>query len=216
MPDIATALKTALTAQVLNKDINGWHEEEEKRINPPDRKKVEIVSLTEMVFNYIRDNPGVTCKQVGEWFDRQGYKTSSTTSLASQFVSAGMASRDAAGRITMIAQKYAPPVTKPPKPSREERKARKEDYKQRAAKRLATLAAKKQAMAQATVAKREELNAKIVAAPGIAALQVQPTLSTLPQPTPPTLLSMTPAQIIDALSVRQARELYAALKEFFG
>ena len=111
MPDIATALKNALTAQVLNKDIIGWHEEEEKRINPPDRNKVEIVTLTEMVFNYIRDNPGVTCKQVGEWFDRKGYKTSSTTSLASQFVSAGMANRDVAGRITMIAQKYTPPVT---------------------------------------------------------------------------------------------------------
>lgn len=216
MPDLATALTNALTAQVLNKDIKGWHEEEEKRINPPDRKNVVVVSLTEMVFNYIRDNPGVTGKQVGEWFDRQGYKISSTTSLAAQFVKAGMAHRDGSGRLHMLTQKYAPPVNKGLNLSAAGRKARKEDYKQRAAKRLATMAAKKQAAAQAAVVKREELNAKIVAAPGIAALQVQPTLSTLPQPTPPTLLNMTPTQIIDALSVRQARELYAALKEFFG
>lgn len=207
MPDIATALQTALSARVLNNDIKEWHEEEENRIHPKETTQHEhmaVTPLTAQVFNYIRDNPGVTSRQVSDYFERKGYKSSSTTSLAAQFVRGGMASRDAAGRITMLAQKYAPPITKPPKLPREERNARKEDYRRRAAKRLATLAAKKEA--------------------GIAALQVQatppqPTQTTQlaqPQPAQPLLLNMTPAQIIDALSVRQARELYAALKEFFG
>lgn len=231
MPDLASALKAALTAQVLNKDIKNWHDEEEQRANPQatpapaptpapasmERKKVVIVSLTEMVFNYIRDNPGVTNKQIGEWFHARGYKVSSTTSLAAQFVSAGMASRDAAGRITMLAQKYAPLRTSATAMTKDERRARKEDYRQRAAKRLATLAAKKQAAAQAAVDKRAAIQAAqglndIVTAPGIVALQPQATA------TPPvlSLAHLSPEQIIDSLSARQARDLYAALKEFFG
>lgn len=214
MSDLATALRNALAAQTLNKDINNWHAEEEKRLHSPqqsmDRKKVVIVSLTEMVFNYMRDNPNKTNQEITSHFEANGYKYSSVSSLVTQFVNAGMATRNAEGRITMQAKTYASPSV----PSKLATKAnkRKDDYKQRSIKRLATLAAKKQAMAQATVAKREEIKAQTSTSPGIAALRPQ----TAPVQLQPALISMAPEQIIDALSVRQARELYAALKEFFG
>ena len=99
MPDIKTALEKAL---------NDW--EPPVPIPPPASAKPYFTvtnNVTRVTFDYVRDNPGKTRKEVATALEVQGFKTSSVTSLLGQMVKQG-AMRESAHLLYVTASEYAP------------------------------------------------------------------------------------------------------------
>jgi hypothetical protein len=99
MPDIKTALEKAL---------NDW--EPPVPIPPPAPAKPYFTvtnNVTRVTFDYVRDNPGKTRKEVATALEVQGFKTSSVTSLLGQMVKQG-AMRESAHLLYVTASEYAP------------------------------------------------------------------------------------------------------------
>ena len=99
MPDIKTALEKAL---------NDW--EPPVPIPPPAPAKPYFTvtnNVTRITFDYVRDNPGKTRKEVAVALEAQGFKTSSVTSLLGQMVKQG-AMRESAHLLYVTASEYAP------------------------------------------------------------------------------------------------------------
>jgi hypothetical protein len=99
MPDIKTALEKAL---------NDW--EPPVPIPPPAPAKPYFTvtnNVTRITFDYVRDNPGKTRKEVATALEVQGFKTSSVTSLLGQMVKQG-AMRESAHLLYVTASEYAP------------------------------------------------------------------------------------------------------------
>ena len=97
MPDIKTALEKAL---------NDW--EPPVDIPPPAKPYFTVTNnVTRVTFDYVRDNPGKTRKEVAIALEVQGFKTSSVTSLLGQMVKQG-AMRESAHLLYVTASEYAP------------------------------------------------------------------------------------------------------------
>lgn len=221
MPDIGTALRNALASKPLIQEINQWDDEENRRMQnetapkqpqptaseqpeQPQRKTVKITTLSERIFEYVRDNPNSYGKEVIDALSKEGFNPTSTASLLTQYVRAKMAVKDAAGRYTMLIQKYAPIRIEPLKQPKDVAAARKEDYRRRIEKRKLTLAAKREAVARAIDSGKS----------GIAVLHPEPTKTVAPTPTAKPTTNVQ--EMLNSLPLLQARALYDELKKLFG
>ena len=98
MPDIKTALEKAL---------NEWEPEPMPETTPTKPYFTVTNNVTRITFEYVRDNPGKTRKEVAKALEKQGYKTSSVTSLLGQMVKQGMM-RERAHLLYATTNEYAP------------------------------------------------------------------------------------------------------------
>ena len=119
MPDIASALQKALS---------DWEPTSTPTPATPTTKPYFSVTnnVTRVTFDYVRDNPGKTRKEVALALEKQGYKTSSVTSLLGQMVKQGLF-RESTGLLYVTTGEYTPlksskkmkaVAEKPPAPQR--------------------------------------------------------------------------------------------------
>lgn len=224
MPDIKSALHAALfrapthVQTVVQKTIEEWDEEGEKHfpINNPSvppvpmptpvqtNPRVRVLNnVMRETFNCIKANPGLRNKEIAAVLLKQGFKTSSVTSIPSQLLHAGLAERRD-GTYYAIVDEYQPigPTDK----------------------RKVT-ALKKKVAELKEVAKSRGIADLPVQAPaqGLAALAAAPapTEHTAQEPPKAKRFAMlttpqTPEQIVKGMTAYQARELYDHLKQLFG
>lgn len=104
MPDLQTALTTAIKSQVLSTTINEWEEEEKQTMQTATQTQPQAPimqtqtkingnskltltgNLSKDIFIYIRDNPGCLRADVRKVFIAAGFKEASIGSLVSQMV----------------------------------------------------------------------------------------------------------------------------------
>lgn len=124
MPDLQTALTTAIKHQVLTTTINEWDEEEKQtmqaqpqapimqtqtQINGNTKTTATFTgNLSKDIFSYIKDNPGCLGTDVRKVFIEAGYKESSIGSLVSQMIRNKMVSRNEVGNLEAIRVYYKP------------------------------------------------------------------------------------------------------------
>ena len=104
MPDIKTALSTALTE--WEQDDKQQEKQMQKAPYVPHFKVTN--NVTRATFDHVKDNPHQSCKTICATLEKRGYKTSSIGSLLTQFVKNGLCVRDANGNYTAIAHEYTP------------------------------------------------------------------------------------------------------------
>jgi len=123
MPDLQTALTTAIKNQVLSTTINEWEEEEKQTMQaqpqaPIMQTKINGNSkltltgnLSKDIFTYIRDNPGCLRADVRKVFIEAGFKEASIGSLVSQMVRNKMVSINEVGNLEAKRVYYKPLVS---------------------------------------------------------------------------------------------------------
>ena len=186
MPDLQTALTTAIKHQVLSTTINEWEEEEKQTMQAATQPQAQAPimqtqtqingnskltltgNLSKDIFVYIRDNPGCLRADVRKVFIEAGYKEASIGSLISQMVRTNMVSINDVGNLEAN-RVYYKPIT----------------------------ISKKKKLAKA-IAKAAKPKAQ-----GIAALA--------PEPTQDTAKGQEAIDKVLALPVREARAVYDAL-----
>lgn len=194
MPDIQTALSNA-----LKNTINNWEKDDMQTtqtntqpqgINYDTRKKLFGVTnnVTRATFEFIKKHPNLTNAEICADMEKLGYKESSVGSLLAQFAKQGLAERDDRGRYITIVPEYRPLKAK---------------------KKVAKVVPK-----PVEVRPKRKYEKK-VHAEGIAALRPEATTE-MPRRTALIVRAQTPDDIIKNLTVFQARDLYALLKEIFG
>lgn len=104
MPDIKTALSTALTE--WEQDDKQQEKQMQKTPYVPHFKVTN--NVTRATFDHVKDNPHQSCKTICVALEKRGYKSSSIGSLLTQFVKNGLCVRDANGNYTAIAHEYTP------------------------------------------------------------------------------------------------------------
>ena len=89
----------------LNKVLTEWNTPEAQ----PAAKPYFTVTnnVTRATFDYIRDNPGKTRKEIAVVLEAKGFKTSSVTSLLGQMVKQGMV-RESTGLLYVTTNEYTP------------------------------------------------------------------------------------------------------------
>jgi len=221
MSDIKSALHAALfrppVAAVLNQTLKEWDEEGEKHfpINNPSvptpmptpvqtNPRVRVLNnVMRETFNCIKARPGLRNKEIADVLLKQGFKTTSVTSIPSQLLHAGLVERRD-GTYYAIVDEYIPigPTDK----------------------RKVTALRKKVAELK-EVAKSRGIADLPVQAPaqGLAALAAAPahTEPTAQEPPKAKRFAMlttpqSPEQIVKGMTAYQARELYDHLKQLFG
>jgi hypothetical protein len=215
MPDIKSALTAALlrppVAAVLNQTLKEWDDEGEKHF-PINNPSVPVQTKTSHkiknnvmreTFAFIKAHPGLKGPEIGEHMERRGFKSKSTTSVASQLVREGQAER-VDGRYYILANEYSP-------------------IKQTSTSKITQLRRRVEELK--VVAKGKGIADLPVQAPaqGLAALAapVAHTAPTPEEPPKPKRFAMlttpqTPEQIVKGMTAYQARELYDHLKQLFG
>ena len=198
MPDMQTALANALNNQLRN-TINDWEKDDMQTtqtntqpqgMNYDTRKKLFGVTnnVTRATFDFVKKHPNLTSPEICADMEKLGYKSSSVSSLIAQFVVQGLAERDDRGRYLIIVPEYRPLKAK---------------------KKVAKVVPK-----PVEVRPKRKYEKK-VHAEGIAALRPEATTE-MPRRTALIVRAQTPDDIIKNLTVFQARDLYALLKEIFG
>lgn len=171
-------------------------------------------NVSRETFNYVRDNPGKTRKQVVQDLVAKGFKETSVSSLINQLTVANQITRGVGDVLVANVKEYIPIKAKDLKnlrASKQALKAKELLAKAKAARAEKRAAKQAPARSQATVAQhiiaKEEPKQKYQPkeAAGIAAL------STTSVP----LIDLTAEKILDTLGVRQAKVLYAELKKIF-
>lgn len=210
MPDIHTALKTALEKgrrEYLSKTLDAWEQDEketqlEKPVATGKQNLFEVTNnVTRATFEYVRDNPRCTKEDVLKALSQ--YNESSVGSLLAQFVLQERIVRDAEGRYTTIVYDYKPLMT------------RSKWYKHKGIEPRSYNSKKKEKGKKVIVIKRrtvEDVEAAR-AASGIETLAVAEAKSVgrFKQYKP-----WSPDEIVNTLNVMQARQLYDYLKNVFG
>lgn len=164
MPDIKTALEKAL---------NDWEPEPTPETTPAKPHFKVTNNVTRITFDYVRDNPGKTRKEIALALEAQGYKSGSVTSLLGQMVKQGLF-RESAELLYATTNEYTP---------------------LKSSKKMKDLAPQRKVI---TITRR-----------------AAPEVEHKPLPTT-AKFSATIPQLLDTLSVVQARELYDALRKIFG
>jgi hypothetical protein len=202
MPDIKTALEKALA-----QTANAWAADDEahQQIQPQQEKTVpttntaptttekkEIPNVSRITFEFIRDNPGLTHKQVTDRLVAQGYKENTVSSLAYQMLRVRLVVADANGGLTAVVREYVPIQTS----LQRKKKAKVAPPKSK----------------QVTIVNTrtgEVINPK---PSGIAALPTHQIAAAM-YPTP---AEWSVDSVIGSLNVRQAMAVYAELRNIFG
>ena len=192
MPDIKTALTTALTtatSNTLSQEINAWDEEETTRTTAKRLFPVRN-NVARETFNMVKTNPGLPAMQYVEMLNKKGFKESSTTSILSQLVRTGQVARNDVTRTLVVAQPEYTPIKNlsKAKPQATPRKQRKVEEK------------KAGNTHQSSV--------------GIAALKNE---TAEPKGVTSIILqrNWTPESVIDKLTLPQAKQLFEALSKYF-
>jgi hypothetical protein len=164
-------------------------------------------NVSRATFDYVRDNPGKTRKEIVKGLVANGFKVTSVSSLINQLMITGQIARTEAGFLVTTTSGYKPINSSALKKIRATTKT----AKVKAARVEKRAAKKPPAQSQATVAQhsiaKEEPKQKYQPkeAAGIAAL----SQTSVP------LVDLTAEKILDGLGVRQAKVLYAELKKIF-
>ncbi len=189
MPDLQTALTTAIKQQVLSTTINEWEEEEQQTMQAQTQPQAPIVqtkingnskltltgNLSKDIFVYIRDNPGCLRADIRKVFIEAGFKEASIGSLVSQMVRNKMVSTNEVGNLEAKRVYYKPLVSG---------------------------------------TKRKEMNKKLGVArdkPKAAKPQAQGIAALAPEPTQDTDKGQEAIDKVLSLPVREARAVYDAL-----
>ena len=89
----------------LNKVLNEWNTPEAQ---PATKAYFSVTNnVTRITFDYVRDNPGKTRKEVAAALEVQGFKPSSVTSLLGQMLKQGLM-RESAHLLYVTVNEYAP------------------------------------------------------------------------------------------------------------
>jgi hypothetical protein len=108
MADIKTALSSALKEWDKPNTTNNTEDKKmDARSNMPQTFKTTN-NITRMTFDYVRDNPGLTAKQVGQHIASLGLKAHSAIAMMSASVGCGMMRRDEQSRYYTIVDEYRP------------------------------------------------------------------------------------------------------------
>jgi hypothetical protein len=125
MPDLQTALTTAIKNQVLSTTINEWDEEEQQTMQAQPQvaimqtqtkingnSKLTLTgNLSKDIFVYIRDNPGCLRADVRKAFIDAGFKDSSIGSLITQMIRIKMVSTNEVGNLEAKRVYYKPLIS---------------------------------------------------------------------------------------------------------
>lgn len=129
MPDLQTALTTAIKNQVLSTTINEWEEEEQQTMQAQPQTQTQTQApivqtkingnskltltgnLSKDIFVYIRDNPGCLRADIRKVFIEAGFKEASIGSLVSQMVRNKMVSTNEVGNLEAKRVYYKPLVS---------------------------------------------------------------------------------------------------------
>jgi hypothetical protein len=127
MPDLQTALTTAIKHQVLTTTINEWDEEEQQTMQAQSQAQPPIMqtqtqingnskltltgNLSKDIFVYIRDNPGCLRADIRKVFIEAGFKEASIGSLVSQMVRNKMVSINEVGNLEAKRVYYKPLIS---------------------------------------------------------------------------------------------------------
>ena len=127
MPDLQTALTTAIKHQVLSTTINEWEEEEKQTMQAQTQPQIQPMqtqtqingnskitltgNLSKDIFVYIRDNPGCLRADVRKVFMAAGFKEASIGSLVSQMVRNKMVSINEVGNLEAKRVYYKPLIS---------------------------------------------------------------------------------------------------------
>ena len=167
-------------------------------INPTTTVTHPPLNITRTIFNLVRDNPGIGYEQCLQQVTLLGARYESVRSLIGQFITANIMEMRDGSMLFTVEPEYVSPTSR----YREvvARKQMEEELKRRAeitAKRLATRMANK---------KMQEKPAPAPVAP-VAPVAV---------PDPVIAAMFNPAEIVESLTLRQARAVYDELKKIFG
>jgi hypothetical protein len=220
MPDMQTALKTA-----LSQTLQDWDDDEEPSSVQPVSTSVPQPSqniqgipmtkqlfpiknnITRVTFNYIRDNPGSTRKEIITALEHQDYNSGSTSSLISQLRKNGLVHMTN-DLYYADADEYAP--LKKVKPlKRDGLKAAREPiakrkYEKKAVTGIGALLREK--LDSAPMPSQDALDAAAYAMGGHTPNRRFVSL----------VRTKTPHDILQDMTVYQAHELYVHLKQMFG
>jgi hypothetical protein len=212
MPDLQTALTTAIKHQVLTTTINEWEEEEQQTMQAATQTQApsmqtKIVSipsptltgnLSKDIFVYIKENPGCLRSDVRQTFTASGFNESSIGSLITQMIRSKMVSINEVGNLEAKRVYYKPLVS----------------------------GAKRKEMNKKLGTARDKPKAAKPKAQGIAALAPEPTQNTdkgrealdrvLAKPVREARAVYDALCILRDLDVGDARYMYAELHKLFG
>lgn len=187
MPDIQTALQSALKQ---------WEDPQEQTVQTQptqtsDTKSYFTVTnnVSRVTFDYVRGNPGLRCGEICDALAAQGFKRASVSSLLGQMVLAELLRRDTDRKYWAVKPEYEPFSTYTLRKDRSKANPRKLVSQTRAMKNY--------------LPKKETPKAE----------PVQPVP---PAPQPEVKICNSVDELIDTLTIAQARDLFARLKKMFA
>jgi len=188
MPDIQTALTTALTQSRVREIPADWDETNSTKESTVKQLFQPSNNVTRETFNFVRDNPGHTAKQIKTHMVARGFNDSSVGSLLGQLVRSSMLELHMSSKTyRALTKEYTPIKISTLKLSR--------TLEKKAAKKAIQAIKKQQPVA------------------GIATLTAPRTQATLTQPVSQQL---TAKQVLETLSIKEAHMLYRELQTMFG
>ena len=218
MPDIQTAFKAALSKTLQDWDDDGETFPHPASVQPvsnpvstpsqeiPMKKTFNVSNnISRVSFEYVKNHPGSTRKEIIQALDHQGFNSGSTSSLIAQ-MRRNKLIHETNGAFYADVEEYRPLK------SLKAIKKMEGDY---------SPAWKRKYEKKDTVGIGALLQAKIEAKPSEAALDASAAFSTgTPAPTNKRFVSLVrnrePQDVLKDMTVYQARELYIHLKQMFG
>ena len=94
----------------LSEILNEWeldNQQQEKQVKHIPHFKVTN-NVTRATFDYVKNNPRQSCKEICAALEKDGYKPSSVGSLLAQFVKNGLCNRDNMHNYTTAVDEYSP------------------------------------------------------------------------------------------------------------
>lgn len=152
------------------------------------------VHASRTVFNLVRDNPGIERDECAAKAVKLGVVPGSASSLVAQFVTAGIFEYRQGGLFAK--------VTEYESPSTAIRRLRREAEEKAEAQRRAEITAKRLATRMTNKRLREK--------------PAKPAPAPVAVPDPVVVATFDPAEIVESLTLRQARAVYDELKKIFG
>ena len=104
MPDLKSEMSKVLEA--WEQDVQQLQQEKTVKALPQQFKPTNNVSRE--TFNYVRNNPHCTAKQICDALEKRGFKRASVGSLISQFLKQNFIARDNNSRYTAVVNEYTP------------------------------------------------------------------------------------------------------------
>ena len=202
--------------EYLTATLNEWDEDEQKQIKgeimQATRKSLFGISnnASRETFNYVLSNPGKTISEIKAALNAQGFKESTVTTLVYQMATAELFRKDNEGKFFAIKKEFEPFNIS---------KLRRAAKTQQQAEDKAKIAAfgKRELSKQVVIVKRRTAeqaeaahNANVA---GIGALTVN---AEQPTPAPARPRPWRPEDVVDQLTLAQAKEVHAYMQKVFG